>query len=473
MREFSSVALLLVAIAPAAAEDLYNKDGVQLWTSARLVTRDAATCHVLEDRYPDEEYQRLKANEGQSLHVWRLDLTAANYSGKVIEYLRGSVDVESEWPPCTNWDWDVLQDYPGGVDWAGGILSFQQVADMQPGEEAGETMFLLAFHDQAPGFGRWSIDYNFAEAAPASADRGVPGARSPSGAPASPGGAPPSRSAAAARPEPPAAARPSRQPGETFRDTLRSGGAGPDMVVIPAGSFRMGCVSGVDCYDDEKPVHQVTISRPFGVSKYEVTFAEWDGCVSAGGCSHRPDDESWGRGRRPVINVSWDDAQSYVRWLSQQTGGTYRLLTESEWEYAARAGTSSAYSWGNDSAGQCRWANGADLAAKAENPGWTVADCRDGHVQAAPVGSFGANGWGLHDMHGNVFEWVQDCWNGSYSGAPSNGGAWTSGDCSRRVLRGGSWFNLPRYLRSAYRYGSASDNRDNSLGFRVARTLTP
>ena len=151
MRMFIAFVALVLAAVPAAAEDLYNKDGVQLWTSARLVTRDAATCHVLEDRYPDEEYQRLKANEGQSLHVWRLDLTAANYSGKVIEYLRGSVDVESEWPPCTNWDWDVLQDYPGGVDWAGGILSFQQVADMQPGEEAGETMFLLAFHDQAPG----------------------------------------------------------------------------------------------------------------------------------------------------------------------------------------------------------------------------------------------------------------------------------------------------------------------------------
>ena len=458
MREFSSVALLLVAIAPAAAEDLYNKDGVQLWTSARLVTRDAATCHVLEDRYPDEEYQRLKANEGQSLHVWRLDLTAANYSGKVIEYLRGSVDVESEWPPCTNWDWDVLQDYPGGVDWAGGILSFQQVADMQPGEEAGETMFLLAFHDQAPGFGRWSIDYNFAEAAPASADRGVPGARSPSGAPASPGGAPPSRSAAAARPEPPPAARPSRQPGETLRDTLRSGGTGPEMVVIPAGSFRMGCVSGVECRDSEKPVHQVTISRPFAVGKYEVTFAEWDACVSAGGCSHRADDAGWGRGRRPVMDVSWDDAQSYVRWLSQQTGATYRLLSESEWEYAARAGTSSAYSWGSQvgsGRGNCDGCGSQ----------W------DGS-QTAPVGSFSPNSWGLYDMHGNVWEWVQDCWNGSYNGAPSGGGAWQSGGCSRRVLRGGSWNYVPWLLRSAFRSGNTTDFRDSN-GFRVARTLSP
>ena len=246
MRMFIAFVALVLAAVPAAAEDLYNKDGVQLWTSARLVTRDAATCHVLEDRYPDEEYQRLKANEGQPLHVWRMDLTAANYSGKVIEYLRGSVDVESEWPPCTNWDWDVLQDYPGGVDWAGGILSFQQVADMQPGEEAGETMFLLAFHDQEPGFGRWSIDYNFSEAAPASADRGVPSGRAPgAGTPSDRQSAAPGRAA-----DPPPAARPSRQPGETFRDTLRSGGTGPEMVVIPAGSFRMGCVSGVGCFDE-------------------------------------------------------------------------------------------------------------------------------------------------------------------------------------------------------------------------------
>ena len=188
MRVSATFALLAMGVAPAAAEDLYDKDGVQLWTSARLVTRDAATCHILEDRHPDEEYERLKVNEGQPLHVWRMDLKAANYSGKTIDYLRASVDVEAEWPPCTNWDWDTSQLYPGGVIWAGGLLGFQDVGEVLPGEEVGETMFLLVFHDEEPGFGRWSIDYDFGEAAPVPADRGAPGARA----------APPSRSAPAA-----------------------------------------------------------------------------------------------------------------------------------------------------------------------------------------------------------------------------------------------------------------------------------
>ena len=207
------------------------------------------------------------------------------------------------------------------------------------------------------------------------------------------------------------------------------------MVVIPAGSFRMGCVSGVACYDDEHPVHQVTIPQALAVGKYEVTFAEWDACVSAGGCGHRPED-SWGRGGHPVMRVSWDDAQSYVRWLSSQTGASYRLLSESEWEYAARAGSSTAYSWGNQ-IGSGR-ANCDGCGSQ-----WDAS-------QTAPVGSFSPNAFGLHDMHGNLWEWVQDCWNESYNGAPSNGGAWQQGECSRRVLRGGSLGSTdPRSLRSA------------------------
>ena len=244
-----------------------------------------------------------------------------------------------------------------------------------------------------------------------------------------------------------------------FRDTLRSGGTGPEMVVIPAGSFRMGCVSGVGCVEDEHPVHQVTIPQALAVGKYEVTFGEWDACVSGGGCSRRPGDQGWGRGRRPVINVSWDDAQSYVRWLSSQTGATYRLLSEAEWEYAARAGSSTAYSWGNQ-IGSGR-ANCGGCGSQSDGS------------QTAPVGSFSANGWGLHDMHGNVWEWVQDCWNGSYNGAPSNGGAWQQGECSRRVLRGGSWSSYSGYLRSADRNRYTTGDRNYFNGFRVARTLTP
>ena len=248
--------------------------------------------------------------------------------------------------------------------------------------------------------------------------------------------------------------------GRTFRDDLRSGGEGPEMVVVPAGSFRMGCVSGQDCYDDEYPVHRVTISAPFAVGVHEVTFAEWDTCVAAGGCGrYRSDDAGWGRGRRPVISVSWKDAQAYVAWLTRESGGQYRLLSEAEWEYVARAGSETRYSWGNE-------------------VGRNRANCRgcgsrwDGK-QTAPVGSFGANGFGLHDIHGNVWEWVQDCWNGTYAGAPADGSAWEQRDCNRRMVRGGSWPNEPGFLRSAGRYGDTAGIRVDYVGFRVARSLTP
>ena len=249
-------------------------------------------------------------------------------------------------------------------------------------------------------------------------------------------------------------------PGDTFADTMASGGESPEMVVIPAGRFRMGCMSGQDCFDVEQPVHEVTIPEAFEVSKYEVTFAQWDACVAGGGCGgYRPDDEGWGRGTRPVINVSWDDAQAYVSWLSRQTGEVYRLLSESEWEYVARAGTSTAYSWGN--------AIGSNRA-NCDGCGSQWDD-----RQTAPVGSFQANAFGVHDMHGNVWEWVEDCRNASYAGAPSDGSAWRSEDCSERVLRGGSWYSYPRSLRSANRNGNTTGVRISYLGFRVARTLTP
>ena len=258
-------------------------------------------------------------------------------------------------------------------------------------------------------------------------------------------------------------------PGTEFRDCP----ACPAMVVVPAGSFRMGSPSGEAGRDgDEGPVHGVEISRPFAVGKYEVTFAEWDACVSGGGCGHRPDDAGWGRGTRPAINVGWEDARSYVSWLSVETGARYRLLSESEWEYAARAGTVSARYWGEDPSSACRYANVADRTLKDRYSGWMgIHDCRDGHVHTSPAGTFDPNGFGLHDMLGNVREWVEDCVHGSYAGAPADGSAWTSGDCSARVLRGGSWSNRSWNLRSAYRYWDSPDGLSGSTGFRVARTL--
>ncbi len=250
------------------------------------------------------------------------------------------------------------------------------------------------------------------------------------------------------------------RPGQAFSDALSSGDLGPEMVVIPSGSFRMGCVSGQDCHAEAFLVHDVTIPQAFAVSKYEVTFEDYDRFTYP----NRVDDEGWGRGRRPVINVSWDDAQEYVSWLSRQTGQTYRLLSEAEWEYVARAGSSTAYSWGNDIG-----TNRANCSGEYENLGV----CGDQWEYTAPAGSFAANAFGVHDMHGNVWEWVEDCWQDSYAGAPVDGSAWRSGDCSRRVLRGGSWLSYPGDLRSAFRIRNTAGNRNFIFGFRVARTLTP
>ena len=244
-------------------------------------------------------------------------------------------------------------------------------------------------------------------------------------------------------------------PGETFQDCAEC----PKMIVVPSGLFTMGSPkreAGRD--DDEGPMRRVRIDYRFAVGVYEVTFSEWYACVDAGGCgSYVPDDEGWGRGKRPVINVSWDDAQAYVRWLSARTGKTYRLLSESEWEYVARAGTETAYSWG-DSIGVNR-ANCEGCGSAWDNK------------QTAPVGSFAANAWGVHDMHGNVLEWVQDCRNENYEDAPTDGSARESEEECWRVQRGGSWLREPRGLRSAYRDDSPPYFRYSFYGFRVARDL--
>jgi formylglycine-generating enzyme required for sulfatase activity len=205
----------------------------------------------------------------------------------------------------------------------------------------------------------------------------------------------------------------------------------------------------------------VTLARPFAVGRFAVTFDEWDACAADGGCNgYKPEDKGWGRGRRPVIEVSWDDAKAYVAWLSKTTGKTYRLLSEAEREYVTRAGTTTPFWWGNSIS-----------TSQANYDGTSVNG--EYRQQTLPVGSLQPNPWGLYHVHGNVWEWVEDCNHGSYSGAPSDASAWTFEDCSLRVIRGGSWYNIPQLLRSAYREGLASDKRFNDTGFRVGRTLSP
>ena len=229
----------------------------------------------------------------------------------------------------------------------------------------------------------------------------------------------------------------------------------PEMVVIRSGHFWMGCSSKKDCKDGERPVHEVTINS-FEMSKYEVTFEQYDRFVAATGHA-RPGDNGWGRGRRPVIRVSWEDAVAYTRWLSWVSGDCYRLPTEAEWEYAARADTATKYSCGNETGGN-------DSNCKGYSGPWNAA-------RTVPVGSFEPNARDLYDMYGNVSEWVQDCWNDTYEGAPTDGSAWESGDCSRRTLRGGWWGGGPRLLRSAKSSGKSTENRGSDTGFRVVRTL--
>lgn len=231
------------------------------------------------------------------------------------------------------------------------------------------------------------------------------------------------------------------------------------LLPIAAGSFMMGSNLGSDM---EKPVHHVTFAKPFWMSKTEVTFDQYDAYVAATG-ARKPGDEGWGRGSRPVINVSTKITQGYTKWLSENNGQGLqcRLPSEAEWEYAAREGSSTEYSWG-------------DLASHEQANYGTDACCyglakgRDESVNTAPVGSFPANAWGLQDMHGNVWEWVQDTYHSNYNGAPNNGEAWeTSGDL-RRLMRGGSWSNIPKLLRSSARTPSnIPGSSGNAIGFRV------
>jgi formylglycine-generating enzyme required for sulfatase activity len=268
----------------------------------------------------------------------------------------------------------------------------------------------------------------------------------------------------------------------------------PELVVIPPGNFNMGSPDserGRD-KDREGPVHSVTLSQAFGVGKYEITkaqfarFVQETGFSSSGGCyvwnGEKVEHDS-AKGWRnpgfaqtdnePAVCISWDDANAYTQWLSRKTGKAYRLLSEAEWEYAARGGSHSSRPWGDDPGQACRNANVGDATAKAGVPGFSniaMHACDDGHAYTAPVGSYQPNGFGLYDMIGNAWEWTEDCWNEDYAGAPGDGSARTAGDCERRVLRGGSWDVNPDVARSAYRGADAAGFRDVDFGFRVART---
>ena len=245
--------------------------------------------------------------------------------------------------------------------------------------------------------------------------------------------------------------------GTVFRDCADC----PEMVVIPPGSFTMGSPESEPQRMDEGPQHTVTISKPFAAGKFELTFDEWDACVGESGCSHRPGDEGWGRGKRPVINVSWEDAKAYTEWLSRKTGKAYRLLSEAQWEYIARAGTITAFSFGNSISPQQ-----ANYDSKVSYAGSSTAASAG---RTVPVGGYPANAFGLHDVHGNVWEWTEDCLHGDYNGASADGSAWSRGDCSWRMLRGGNWDNDPRFLRSAVRFWSPASRRISFYGFRVSR----
>ena len=284
-------------------------------------------------------------------------------------------------------------------------------------------------------------------------------------------------------------------PGELFRDCDDC----PWMVVVPAGDFVMGSPATEQGRGNDEGEHAVRVDRAFAVGKFEVTRGEYAnftlatgrGCyirteASTSYISRPTSDGSlpgWRKDRslgwrdpgfpqadnHPVACVSWQDARNYAAWLSEKKGESYRLLSDAEWEYAARAGTTTARHWGESAAEGCAHANGADLSLQPEYPDWPIVNCDDGYIYTAAVGSLTANAFGLHDMLGNVLEWVTDCWHESHQ--RSDASPILGGDCSSRALRGGSWYDGPKMLRAANRYGYSAASGNYSLGFRIARTL--
>jgi formylglycine-generating enzyme required for sulfatase activity/predicted Ser/Thr protein kinase len=277
-------------------------------------------------------------------------------------------------------------------------------------------------------------------------------------------------------------------PGEVFRDCPTC----PLMKALPQGRFEQGSPpSRADASPLEQPQHQVSITYPFGMGVYEITVGEFKefadatqhrsaGCQMYDGKWQDSSELNWNNAgftqtaTHPVACVSWRDARDFAAWLSKKTGRKYRLPSESEWEYAARAGSVAPRPWKDNIENACSSANVADQSAAQQYPGWKVHPCSDGYVYTAPVGSFQPNAFGLYDMLGNVFEWVQDCWHADYRGAPTNGTAWNNnGDCARRGLRGGSWFTAPSLVSTSARNRFEDTYRSNSVGFRLVREIGP
>ncbi|MCB2101533.1 MAG: formylglycine-generating enzyme family protein [Rhodobacterales bacterium] len=246
------------------------------------------------------------------------------------------------------------------------------------------------------------------------------------------------------------------RPMRELRDTLRDGTPGPRMVVLRGGTFRQGSDEGVGDFD-EHPALDVTLARPFAMALHPVTFEDYDRYCAATGVAP-PDDSGWGRGARPVINVSWEEAQAYARWISERTGRRYRLPTEAEWEYAVRAGTATTFWWGEDPTGER--ANCAGCGGL-----W------DGE-KTAPVGRYRPNPFGLYDMAGNVFHWMADCYHDSMAGAPGDGTSREkAAGCGKRVIRGGAWSFPPKEMRSANKWRDFPSRHSDDTGFRLVRDM--
>ena len=547
---------ILALLTPsAAAEVLYDREGIQLQGTARIVSRNAATCNVLEEKYSPEEYEKLKANQGQPLHVWQLDISAHNKTGKPLDFLRADFDIESPWPPCTNWsgegpgggpagDFVDAEGRPKSPEWAGTSEVLFMPSGMRVGQVERDTVFLVVFHPDKPVFKKWSVNFTVAR----SGSQGRQASAAPQSREAPPKATPKQRvelppeiladkylrqaeqlvrekdyegarqaleklealqQEHGLEPDPEdhfryariwsEAGAPERameeavrylqirgREAEHYEEALdlinraegeqaraESGAGAPsgaqaglagirvgetlvfdgiEFVGIPPGEFLMGSTSEY-AGDDERPLTRVKISKGFYLGKYEVTQDQWQ-AVMGNNPSHFS-----GCGRCPVEKVSWEEVQVFIGKLNGRSGGgQYRLPTEAEWEYAARAGTTA-----DTYAGDVTEPRGNDPVVNGI--AWYN---ENGGGRTHPVGGKAPNGFGLYDMLGNVWEWVGG-WKGDYPGGAVTDPA-GPGSGSGRVHRGGGWNYFAWNCRSARRYGDSPGLRYLALGFRLLRT---